>query len=240
MLDLLSTFTFVSNTSSRNETAIRTLFTLQRICACNTDAWNEAAATALMILCRYKAAEHYYKLLAGSRNLLPERTVLTAGFCSWPFATPLPVTTSKEVLGNACIGAAFRGDESFLIARYKSGDTAVEKLYYDQNCAAAAARTGHIHILKYLHDNEFDLIGGNCLLEAVNWNQYDTAQFLLESGALPDVVNVYGYSPAGAASEKGFVDMLQLFNRNTAVLWTNLTPTGELRIKSATKKKDID
>jgi hypothetical protein len=85
---------YACNDQEFAEEAANALLKLQTISDTSTDAWNKAAATALIAQRRYREAERYYKRLTKSGNLLPERTNLTAARWGWPFAIPLPIVTS--------------------------------------------------------------------------------------------------------------------------------------------------
>lgn len=216
------------------DVATDALLILQRLSDRDTDAWNEAVATALMAQGRHVEAGEYYKRMEESGHSLPERTVLTAARWSWPFTLPLPDATYRTSL-KALIGAALRGDESILKDWHNRGGSLDVVVDYDSP-ANAAARAGHIHILQFLRDTGINLVeppqrGDSALYDAAKYGQVSAAQFLLGVGADPHIP--VDNSPADIAARTGQVGILRLFKQHTPMLTTARMTKGGLRIEPA-------
>lgn len=207
-----------------------------------SDAWKEAVATALMAQNRSEEAAEYYMRLAES-GPLPERTILTAARWGWPFTMALPVTSSLELLEQACTGAALSSSEPLLMDLHHRG-VALDVVWGGVNLANAAARAGHVCILKALREHNINLtepqlhVHNTPLWEAAKYGQCDAARFLLRSGARPDIPD--DSPPADIAARMGNVDILRLFHRHTPTFWTSRTSSGELRTESAIRRGLID
>ena len=232
---------YASDNQEVSGTVAHSLMELRRHPNRGDPLWNEAVATALMAQGQHSLANEYYMRLVDTNMPLQERTILTAARWSWPFDIKLPTPDSPELLKKACVGAAAGGNLEYLQACLETGvglDVVVDRI----SLASAAASTGQVHILQFLHDRKVDLKDQGSkkhpLFEAARCGQLAAVKFLLEEvGAQPDRIE----TAVDAASMAANVAILRLFLEYMPTLQQNShSSNGKLRVASAISEEQVD